>query len=121
MKASVLLLSLFAVFTTNVWASNLMPYIEMQVERQNLITFSSQGIQFKACNACETTQLKPARHVAYYEHNNPIDLRQATEFFIKKEHSFTSIFYHRHTLVYDQVVFGGVLEVEPPLTHSHDQ
>ena len=87
---------------------------------RSLITFSSQGIQFKACNTCETTKLKPTHHVVYYEHNNPIDLKRATELFVTKKYNLTSIFHNRHTLFYDQVVFGGFLEEEPLSTHSHD-
>lgn len=93
----------------------------MPIESQNLIAFSSQGIQFKNCSTCSTTKLKPNKNVAYYEHNAPITLKQATELFINKQYDSVSIFYDRHTNTYDQVVFGGFIEVEPFQTHPNAQ
>lgn len=121
MKATFIFFSMLAAFATNTWAESLLPYIELQVDRNNLIAFSSQGIQFKACETCEITKLTPAAGVAYYEHNSPIDIKQATELYVSKTHDFTSVFYDRLTLKYDQVVFGGFIEIEPILQHSDAQ
>ena len=93
MKAIILLFSVLTFGSANVWASNLLPYVEMPVESQNLLAFSSQGVQFKECNTCPTIKLRPKSKVAYYEHNNPVDIKQATELFVSKKHNSISIFY----------------------------
>jgi len=110
-----ILLSLFFALTvgsSNTWADNLLSYIEMPVSKQHLLAFSSQGIEFKECNTCPTIKLRPKSKVAHYEHNNLIDIKQATELFINKKHRSVSVFFDRTTNTYDKVVFGGHLEEE---------
>lgn len=119
-----ILISLFLAFTissVNVWADNLLSYIEMPVSSQHLLAFSSQGLKFKECSACEVVSLKPNSKVAYYEHNSPVDIKQATELFVSKKHNSISIFYNRKTNIYDKIVFGGFIEVEPIVLHPNAQ
>lgn len=121
MKALILMFSLLTFGSSSVWADNLFPYIEMPVSSNNLLTFSSQGIQFKACDNCTITRLTPSADVAYFEHNTPIDLKKAAELFVGNVHEYTSIFYDRNSSRYSQVVFGGYLEVEPAPQHFNTQ
>ena len=123
MKAIILLFSVLTFGSANVWASNLLPYVEMPVESQNLLAFSSQGLKFKECTTCVAISLKPNKNVMFYEHNSPIDIKLATDLYVSKKHDLTSIFYDRLTLEYDQVVFGGFLEEdeEPILPNSNAQ
>src|SRR5690554_2844024 len=119
-----ILLSLFFALTvgsSNTWADNLLSYIEMPVSKQHLLAFSSQGIEFKECNTCPTIKLRPKSKVAFYEHNTPIDIKQATELFVSKKHDTVSIFYNRKTNTYDKVVFGGHIEIEPIQPHPNFQ
>ena len=100
-----ILISLFfalIVGSSNAWADNLLPYIEMPVSSQHLLAFSSQGIEFKECSTCLVTKLKPNSKVAFYEQNTPIDIKQATELFVSKKHNSISIFYNRKTNTYDK-------------------
>lgn len=114
MKAFVLMFYFLTCNAPNVWANNLLLYIQMPVKSQFFITFSSQGVQFKECAACSVIRLKPSAKVAFFEHNSPIKLQQATELFIGKKHSHVSIFYNRHTRIYDKIVFGRFIEEEKP-------
>lgn len=119
-----ILISLFLALTissANVWADNLLSYIEMPVNSQQLLAFSSQGVEFKECSTCPITKLKPNSKVAFYEHNTPIDIKQATELFVSKKHNSISIFYNRKTNTYDKVVFGGHIEIEPIQPHPNFQ
>ena len=113
MKALILMFSLLTVGSANVWASNLLPYVEMPVESQNLLAFSSQGVQFKECQTCDLIKLKPTtKGVLFYEHNTLIELKEATELFVNGKHNSISIFYDRKTNTYDKIVFGGHIEVD---------
>lgn len=113
MKALILLFSLLTFGSSSVWADNLLPYIEMPVSSNNLLTFSSQGVEFKECASCSITKLKPNSRVALYEQNTPVDIKQATELFVAKKYDSVSIFYNRQSNTYDKVVFGGHIEIEP--------
>lgn len=121
MKIFVSLFFALTISSVNVWADNLLSYIEMPVSSQHLLAFSSQGLKFKECSACEVVSLKPNSKVAYYEHNSPVDIKQATELFVSKKHNSISIFYNRKTNTYDKVVFGGHIEIEPIQPHPNFQ
>lgn len=121
MKTLILMFSLLTIGSSSAWADNLLPYIEMPIESTNLLAFSSQGIEFKECNTCPTIKLKPQTRVGFYEHNNPIDIKQATELFVSKKHNSISIFYNRKTNTYDKVVFGGHIEIETIQPHPNFQ
>lgn len=120
MKALILLLTL-TIGSSHTWADSLLSYIEMPVASDNLLAFSSQGIQFKSCNTCDTIKLQPAPQVAYYKQNQPIDIKQATQLYLKNSFDSVSIFYNRKTNTYDKVVFGGHIEIEPIQPHPNFQ
>lgn len=124
MKTLILMFSLLTIGSSSAWADNLLPYIEMPIESTNLLAFSSQGVTYKACDDCATTKLTASTNVEYFEHNNPIDLKKATELFVEKKHSFVSIFYDRNSNIYGQVVFGGYPELDTthqPITNSQGE
>jgi|SRR5690554_8087749 len=114
MKTFILIFSLLTFNAAKIWANNLLPYIQMPVKSEFFLTFSSQGVQFKECATCPVISLKPATNVSFIEYNNPIELLQATEIFIRKKHHLVSVFYNRHTGIYDKIVFGELKEEGDP-------
>lgn len=121
MKALILLFSLLTFGSSSVWADNLLPDIQIIIESQNLLAFSSQGVSFKECNNCVSIKLNPQKKVGFYEQNTPIELQEATELFVSKKYESISIFYNRNTNAYYQIVFGGFIEIEPIPLHPNLQ
>ncbi len=119
-----IIISLFFALTFNsaiVWADNLISYIQMPISTQNFLAFSSQGLSIKECKSCPTIKLRPQAKVAFYEQNTPIDLKEATDLFLKETYDHVSVYYDRTSNTYDKVVFGGHIEIEPIPQHPNLQ
>lgn len=121
MKALILMFSLLTFGSASVWADNLLTETQTIVESHNFLAFSAQGVTFKECNTCPSIKLKPQTRVGFYEQNNPIDIKQATELFVAKKYDTVSVFYNRKTMSYHQIVFGGFIEIELIPQHPNFQ
>lgn len=106
----VAVLGLIPIISSSVQAQNLLKYVELQIHKNDLIAFSSQAIRVRACAQCSEFVINTSPHTTYWQQNTEIELKQATELFVKRKYDSISIFYDQKTMTFDQFVFGGFIE-----------
>ena len=89
--------------------------IEHQVNKSNLIAFSSQAVKFKDCDECPETMYKVSADATFFDRNSAISLSQATELYVKNPYDIVSLFINHSENKITSVIFGGILERAEPL------
>lgn len=94
-------------------ADNLLSYVQVNLNKDQVQAFSAQGLAIKECDSCPTVRINPSNNVSYWEQNQEITLKTATEVYVRGQHNFISVFYNRPSRQYDKIIFGSYDEVEP--------
>lgn len=89
--------------------------IEHQVNRSNLITFSSQAVKFKDCDECPETTFQVSADATFFDRNSAISLSQATELYVKTPYDIVSLFINHSENKITSVIFGGIMERAEPV------
>lgn len=121
-KLMILTVALWAT-TIAAHADNLLPVVELQVSKNHMPVFSSQGVQVKRCNQCPLQAIRSTSDTTYWSQNQKITYPQAVELFVRKEYDSVSIFYNRTSSTMRQIVFGKFNEelTETPVTQDQPQ
>lgn len=109
---SIFLISLLMGLAT-AQADNLLPYVQTNLHKAQVLAFSGQGLSIKECDSCPAVSLLPSGKVSYWAQNQEVNLKTATEFYVRGNYSFIAVFYNRSSRQYDKVMFDGYNELMP--------
>lgn len=95
------------------WGDNLLPYVQANLDKTQIQTFSGQVLTFKECDSCPILNIRPSADVSYWAQNQEISLKTATEIYVRGTYDFISVFYNRSSRQYDKLMFDGYNELMP--------
>lgn len=95
------------------YAADVIPDAEYHVSPDAIKAFSSGGMKVQLCDGCQEEQLGMANKVFFYDRNNPITLKRATELYLEKPYDVVFIGANRAKKTLNYVVFGGIDELAP--------
>ncbi len=107
---SILILACFSYISwagNNLDQDNLRRVAEYHISSANILTFSAGGASIKLCTTCEINNINIKPDTELFEQEKPINLKRATEIYIKKSYKVTHIGIDRKTLTALYFRFGG--------------
>ena len=85
----------------------LMNHAEYHISADRLESFSSSQISIRICDRCDTTSYTMTGATQLQEYRLPIDLKRATELYLRKSPTIIFIGINRSEGTVDYVNFGG--------------
>jgi len=87
--------------------ANLRRVAEYHVPASDLLTFSRDGAQVILCETCVPESISIANNIEFYEFEQSINLKRATELYIRKPYQLVFIGIDRTTSTAVYFRFGG--------------